>query len=744
MTNEWTLTERPFRLDHAKAYEGLFTLGSGYLHVRGSLEEHIAGASQNLTYDRRPANVTSEKFPETKVKWGTFVPGVWGGHPALGRELVNLPHTLAMIPFVDGERLDITVATIDDYRRTLHMDKALLERSFIWNTRSGKSVRVTFETFVSGAHRHVILQRMTICCSQAADVIVRTGIDADVRTNGYDHFRSVQTAQAVDGVTCHLETDQGDTIEICSESRGPGRWYFEHEPRAGWSVLESHAAANTPFVIEKRTAIATSRDLESASAQQRLAEVESMDFDALKAEHVEHWRSRWATCDIEIDGDEDAQRSVRAALYHLLRVHVPDDSRVAIDPKGYAGDAYWGRYFWDTEMFLAPFYAHTAPARARTLVDYRVQSLPGARRNADRYGYAGARYAWEADDRGDECCPNWQYADHEVHVTADVAHGFAYYARATNDEAYLQGPAALALVEMARYWRERVDWRPGDEYPSLLGVMGPDEFTPISNNNAYTNALVSQALDLAATYGRAGGATEEEIAAFREISDRLPLLRSNDGVLILQCEEFDSLAEPHFEKRWRDRSRTFAAQVSQERLYRSKSLKQADVLMLMMLTPGRFRRDEIERAWDYYVPYTTHDSSLSAGVHAIVAARLGRSDDAWDFWRRASSIDLDVAHGGASEGVHIANAGAVWQMVVLGFAGMQSPMETNKLTLDPNPPAHWSRIRFPLCWRGARYDVQIEGDRTEVTNLGESPSAVIVAGVEKMVDAKSSAAWGNE
>jgi trehalose/maltose hydrolase-like predicted phosphorylase len=438
----------------------------------------------------------------------------------------------------------------------------------------------------------------------------------------------------------------------------------------------------------------------------------------LHAEHAEVWQERWQSCDVVVEGDERAQRALRVSLYHLLRAHVPNDDRVAIDGKGYAGEAYWGRYFWDTEMFLLPFYLYTAPECARTLVDYRVNTLAGARKNAHRYGYAGARYAWESDADGNECCPNWQYADHEVHVTADVVYGLAHYARAVDDD-YLRGRAAEVVVATARYWMQRLDWRVGEDHPSLLGVMGPDEYTPISNNNAYTNRLVKYALQLAAEVGDAGGASVEECQAFARAAEGLPIPRHDDGVLVWQCEGFDTLAEPRFDELWRDRSRTFAEQVSQEWLYRSKCLKQADVLMLMMLFPDEFSDAELRRAWDYYEPLTTHDSSLSACVHAIVACRLGLTNEAWRFWNSAASIDLEVEHGGAAEGVHISNAAGLWQIAVFGFAGMRTALQTDVLTFEPRLPAQWSRLAFPVVWKGARVLVDITRDRLSVVNRGE-------------------------
>ncbi|MEI6970933.1 MAG: glycosyl hydrolase family 65 protein, partial [bacterium] len=431
--------------------------------------------------------------------------------------------------------------------------------------------------------------------------------------------------------------------------------------------------------------------------------------------------------DVLIEGDDEAQLAMRASVYHLLRAHVPGDSRVAIDAKGYAGEAYWGRFFWDTEMYLLPFYLYTDPLRARTLVDFRVRALPGARDNAASYGYRGARYPWESDSDGRECCPNWQYRDHEIHVTADVAYAMAHYARAA-EPAYVRGPAAEAIVEAARYWLDRMDRRPGDSHPSILGVMGPNEYGPINSNNAYTNRLAAFALKLAAEVGQEGGATPKERCAFAEAAAGLPIPRAKDGVLVLENEEFATRADPRFNELWRNRNATYAAQVSQERIYRSKCLKQADVLMLMMLFPHEFTDAEVKAAWDYYLPFTTHDSSLSAGAHAIIALRLGLHEQAWEFWRMSADKDIDTEHGGAAEGIHIAGCGANWQIAVLGFAGMATALQSETFTLAPQLPARWKRLVFPVAWRGSRLRVDVAAGRCEVTNLGQEGLQVRVWG----------------
>lgn len=747
-TDSWTLIESPIRIENNRAYEGLFTLGSGYLHVRGSLEEHLREAPQNVEYNRVATNVTSEKFPQAKARWGTYVPGVFGPHPTLNNQMINLPWFLELVPTIDGERLDPELGRFEAMRRELSLAEAVLRRQVRWTTRTGVGATLRFERFLSAARPHLCVQRLTVETDRDCQLEVHGGIDADVRTNGFDHFRDV-TFEAVgfDSIAARVRTDGGDLVTLrthWSAKTGENEpairtWAYQATPRHAWRIGSVRMRRGRPLHVEKRTIVLTSRDRQALDAGALREALGARGYDALLAEHRAVWQARWDGCDVVIDGDPASQLAMRLALYHLLRCHVPGDPRVAIDAKGYAGEAYWGRFFWDTELCLLPFFLYTAPEKARTLTDFRVQSLPGARANAQRYGYPGARYAWESDAGGLECCPNWQYADHEVHVTADVAYGLAHFAAAADGD-YLRGPAGAVLVETARYWAQRVDWVAGadaERRPALLGVMGPDEYKPFTRNNAFTNRLVAFALQQAAEVGGLHGATQAELAAWRALAAALPIPRRTDG-LVLQCEEFESFAEPDFERLWTDRTRTFAACVSQERLYRSKCLKQADVLMLMALFPHEFSDDEVRQAWDYYLPYTTHDSSLSPGAHGIVACRLGLEERAWEFWQRNARIDLDVAHGGAAEGVHIAAAGLLWQMAVLGFAGLRTALQAEMLTLHPRLPGAWKRLAFPLVWRGQPVRVEISPGCVRVTNRGDEPLAVRVAGDQRTLPAGGS------
>lgn len=740
----WTITIDGFDPAAARAVEGLFTQGSGYLHVRGSVEEPIAEAPQNVEYIRLPANVTAESFAQTPARWGVYVPGVFAPHPTLNREMVNLPWFLELVPTVDGERLDATACDLESHQRRLDLRSATLSRTLRWRTRSGATVELTHERFISAAEPRLCAQRMTIASDRAVELTVEAGIDADVRTNGHDHLADWRLSHPRRGdLRCVAWTECGEAIMMQSRLSGADNWAYQPTRRRAALTCGQRLAPGAPLTIEKRTAVATSRDLKTADPAEVLDRVAGRDWDAIHEAHAAVWARRWAVCDVRIDGDPASQRALRTSLYHLLRAHC-NDARVAIDAKGYAGEAYFGRYFWDTEMYLLPFYLYTDPDKARTLVDFRIHTLDGARRNARSYGYRGARFAWESDDQGDECCAAWQYRDHEVHVTADVAYALAHYAAATGDADYLPRHAAELLVETARYWVDRSDTRPGDRGASLLGVMGPDEYTPISHNNAYTNRMVAFALKLAAEHGGRGGASEAERERFNDLAEALPIPRGGDGELVLQCEEFELLAEPRFDAYWRDRARPIAAQVSQERIYRTKCLKQPDVLLMMLLFPNEFGEREWRAAWDYYVPRTCHDSSLSYGLHAIVAARLGDAAAAWRFFEQSRDLDLDVASGKAAEGIHIAGAANNWSAVVLGFLGLATAMETGALTLNPRLPDHWNAVACPLVWRGAAVGVETDGRRTTITNHGRAPLDAHVHGLHASVPPGQSHTFGAE
>ncbi len=743
MDAEWTLSQHGFDRKTAKAYEGLFSLGSGYLQTRGSLEEHLADVPQNKTYLRLPTNVTAEKFESVPAKWGTYVPGIFAPHPTLNAEMVNLPYFLELAPVVEGERLDLSKCQVSDHLRVLHMQTAVLTRKLCWQTRSGAKIELCFERFISAARPHLSVQRLNLKTDRQVQIKIEAGIDADVRTSGFDHLVHCEIRTEEKGGRCIVQTNGGDRCTTLSHLRlNQGDSIIAKEStRQLQLTVTMELEAGEQKSLEKRTVVTSSLDLDSADADAWMTAAEALTYEELIEEHRLLWLDRWQQSDVIVGGDSRTQQALRASIYHLLRCHVTADDRVTIDAKGYAGDAYFGRFFWDTEMYLLPFFLYTDPERAKTFTDFRIRNLTAAKKVAESYGYPGARYPWESDKDGQDCCPCWQYRDHEVHVTADVVYAIEHYAAAA-DAKYIQTKAVQTIVETARYWMARLSYRQGEEIPSLLGVMGPDEYTPISSNNAYTNYMVARNLRLAASTGSEGGAGEDERRAFQKAADALPLVRDpNNTDLILQCEEWPNLADPEYNKFWPERKGCYANAVSQERLYRSKCPKQADVIMLQALFPKEFSDQECLASWKEYLPYTNHDSSLSVGIHAIMALRLGMYPEAFALFQKGLYKDVEVDHGGAEEGIHIAGCGCNWMVMVMGFAGVCSALQSEVLSVSPRLPKEWTKLSFPLVWRGSPVMIHLSTHKTTVINRGSVELPVMVDGLERTIPAGQEAVW---
>ena len=450
------------------------------------------------------------------------------------------------------------------------------------------------------------------------------------------------------------------------------------------------------------------------------------NIDALYTEHSLEWEKMWNNAEIIIKGDDKAQVAVNFSIYHLLRAANSQDSRVAICAKGFSGEAYFGHYFWDTEIYLLPFFIHTDLQEAKALAEFRINTLEGAKQNAKAAGYNGARYAWESSLSGIEQCPNWQYADHEVHITADVVFGlWHYYKAACNDDFIVK--ALPVFIETAKYWIERAEMKE-DGTINLNGVMGPDEYICLCNNNAYTNFMVSYSLmctiEAAQIVKRINpsafesiGVLEEELERFRIIAEGLPIHKINPDV-ISQCDGFENFEELDFAKIWPDRSTLFGSCVSQERNYRSKALKQADVLLLPFLFPSVFTKKQIKANFEYYYPYTTHDSSLSAIIHSIICCSIDKPQEAYDLFCRSIAIDLDEKKAGAAEGIHIATCGGIWQAVIFGFAGMNPDFDSDNPEFYPKLPEKWESLQFNTVYKGEHLRVIIDRKKTRIERGG--------------------------
>ena len=726
--NGFHLVENEYHKESNKSYEGLMAQGNGYFHVRASFEEGLVDAPQNEEYMRLMKSVTTEVQRHPLSKYGTYLPTVMGSHPSLGEVIINLPYFMGVSIAADGEDFDMLHSELLFYNRTLDLKTGHLTRRVAFETKSGCELEVIFERFCSMTEKHLFCQRVSVRALRGSpSVHISAGIDADVTTNGYRHFASPALSAQGDVLEAFFTTDLSCSVLMQTTLR------FEEEP-AEVDVWEE--AARLEHCFEKKlnegesfrfckySALGCSRDqdgnfrLTVPGALKKSA----AGYDELKKESDAVWEKLWEDAGIMVEGDDRLQFALHFAQYHLMRCNTGLDPRVQVCAKGFAGEAYYGRYFWDSEIYLLPFYLYSNPKAARSLLLYRYHTLPGARENAARYHCRGARYPWQSSIRGDEQCSLWEYADNEVHITADVAFALMHYVRATKDYEFLRDYGLEILLETARFWLDRID-RDENGDAHLLNVMGPDEYSPMTRDNAYTVRFVQFNLQSAAESARLVKKrdpafyealakrldfADAELSAFHSAAASLKIPIDKKRKLVLQSADFESFAPIDINAVWKDRSKPFGFFATQEKIYRSRCLKQADVIALMTLFPQEFTDEQVKAAYDYYMPLTTHDSSLSPAGHSIVANRLGRTRDVDKFLHQTIAVDLGDDRRGAEDGIHIANCGCLWQLVVFSFCGISPAYQDEELKITPRLPKTIDSITVPLYFAGRRHVVVVD------------------------------------
>jgi kojibiose phosphorylase len=695
----WRLDVSGFDPGREQDVESWFTVANGRSGTRGALEE---------------------RSPESDA--GMYIAGVFGCSTAENAvpALVRGPEWTRLYPCAGDHEVDLGRGEMLEHRRVLDLRQAILRRDWRQALPSGADWRFRSARFASQSDRAIVALE------------AEAGID--------------EGSVVLSGEIPVPEND--DAVE--SAERGPGgTTCITVEPRDG----ANHAAvAVATHEHEGRVErlVAVDRGPRSGGplhADQELARAEDTGLSMLRARHRRAWRDRWRDADVAVDGfDADLQRALRFALYHLISSGDPESDLASIGARGLSGPGYGGRVFWDTELFLVPFFIWTDPRTARALLSYRHRTLPAARDKARRLGYQGALYAWESADTGEEATPSFVWLPDgtrltivtglkEHHISADVAWAVWQYWLATGDDPFLVDGGAEILLETARFWASRAE-RGADGRCHIADVVGPDEYHESVDDNAFTNVMARWNLRTAAELCEFVPALDhegwdrlvarialgpDEPARWRDVAAALVDGFDSDTGLYEQFAGFSELEDVHAVDL---ASRPFTGEsvLGVDRLRQSQVVKQADVVMLAHVLPELMSRDVALANYRHYEPRTSHGSSLSPAIHAAVAARLGLLQDAETYFRMAAVLDLDNKMGNAAHGVHIATMGGLWQAAVIGFGGVRA--ERHGLRIDPHLPSGWQTLSFSVRWRGAA--VHVEATDAEVALHLDGPASVAV------------------
>jgi beta-phosphoglucomutase family hydrolase len=686
----WKVEQEGFDLVGERQMESLFAVGNGYLGVRGALDTPPPGSQCDLfiagIYDRKRADVPySEMEFLTPDRTDPYA------------ELVPLPFPYRLKVSLDGESLDFGGPHGRELRRTLDLRSGVLHIEALYETPDGRRTMIRTRRCASLADPHLLLQEALVDAENHwAAVALEPSPEALEPTSKHPHLERIEHAFTTDSQLVRYRTGTS-AFEICIASR------ISREPRA----------------LRRLISVFTSRDGPDprAAALAHLKALEGKDFEALLASHAAKWAEFWAKADIRVPDRPAIEQALRFGSYHL-RLPAGDDPRVSIGARTLTGRAYEGHVFWDTEIFMLPFFLHTEPARARTLLLYRHHTLGGALRRAQGLGYRGACYAWESTVTGDDVTPTKIVlkssgkeipiftGSQQMHVTADVAYAVWRYWEATRDEDFLAGPGAQILFETARFWASRMTR--GERHHHIVGVVGPDEYHHGVNDNAYTNWMARFNLRQAAWAAQRLGVHVGEAQEWSGLAGSLYCPAPGPDGVIEQFEGFFELGDYPLPKEER-----FKAPVSRlfdwDQINRLKLLKQADVLMLPLLFPDAFSDEVVAANYRYYEPLTDHGSSLSPAVHAAIAARIGLVEDAQRYWRRCLWLDLSNAMDNSALGVHAAAMGGTWQALVFGFLGVRFTEAGPQVDARAAQrlPAPWERVELTLAWRGRTHTVKV-------------------------------------
>jgi kojibiose phosphorylase len=523
----------------------------------------------------------------------------------------------------------------------------------------------------------------------------------------------------------------------------------ESSPGKACDCWQLQAVVGKPYEIGRVTVVHSRRETPEPerAVSSRLEALSAQDLSRHACAHQEAWRRRWHLADVVVDGDVALQTALRFALFHLIGTGHPEDPGVSIGARGLSGNGYMGHVFWDAEMFMLPFFTVTHPPTARAMLCYRFNTLPAARERASDFGFAGALYAWESADTGHDVTPTQAIGltgetitvctgKLSHHISADVAHGVWRYWVATGDEPFMLEAGAEILLEVARFWHSRSVLE-ADGYCHIRHVIGPDEYHVDVDDNAYTNVMAQWSLERAVEV--AGWLQTHHPERWTDLSNRLGLQATDisgwtdtacrlvtgldpaTGV-IEQFAGFSRLMDVPLPPS-QQREVVLEAITPVAAIARTRTIKQADAIMLLQALPDRFPEAVQRATFTCYEPRTIHGSSLSPGTHALVAARLGDLANAERYLRMAAQIDLDNTMGNAAFGVHMAALGNLWQAVTQGFAGLR--VDADGIRLDPRLLPGWRSLAFPIQYHGLRLHLRMTPDRVVIT--AEGPGNVAIA-----------------
>jgi alpha,alpha-trehalose phosphorylase len=731
----WCIRETTFDTQSHFLDETLFALGNGYIGLRGTGEEGYngpAGTSMDGTYLNGFYESEPITYPETAY-----------GLAKVNQFMLNVPNAKGIELWLDDERFDPLSGTVDAYERVLDFRTGMLTRTLDWTSPQGRSVRLRSRRLVSFENKHLFALELEVSSLNFSGGLRLVSV-LDGMVKNLEAGDDPRVGSAVSGPTLRLvDSEQSERFSaLVQKTHNSGFTLISatettlsvpltavatqdgQRLQQAWSMTIGTGEAVT---LTKYGSYYSSRDYAETELMWRskdtLSNARSAGFEALRLAQEQYLADFWQQADVHIAGDDALQQGMHFNQFHLLQ-SVGRDGKTNISAKGVTGEGYEGHYFWDTEIYIFPFFLYSKPEIARKLLEYRYAGLPKARERARQMSHAsGALYPWRTI-AGEECSSYFPAGTAQYHINADIAYSIKTYMEATGDQDYLIRQGAEIVMETARIWAGIGSYDRAGRF-CINQVTGPDEYTALVNNNYYTNVMAQMHLNFAASIAEQlqQQAPQElaRIAAAMQLDANEPAAWRRAAQLMhlpydtaLQIHEQD---DSFLSKKVWDFANTpkenypLLLNYHPMVIYRHQVCKQADVVLALLLLGDQFTLEDKRRDFDYYEAVTTHDSSLSSCIFSIIAAEVGYQDKAYDYFMETARLDLDDTHGNTRYGVHTAAMAGTWMGVAYGFAGMR--VLGGELHFAPQLPKQWQHYTFKIHFRGALLEVHVAAGQVE-------------------------------
>ena len=709
--NTWNIIIEGFNKADINKHESIFSLGNGTMGMRANFEEDYTGDTLQGSY------IGGVYYPDkTRVGW-------WkNGYPEYFAKVLNAPSWIGLHIKINGELLDLnTCLEVKNFRRQLNMKEGWYERSFTAMLPNQQEIQVKVLRFLSlrydelGALRYEITPLTT-----EATIEIESYLDSGIKNNdanwderfwntleisSEDNFATILAETKKTGFKVH--TFMQNQLFIDNKALNISPKENKKENYIGLQY-EVKVKQNQSFRIEKYGGYSISNDYSTLSKSKTLTKSIAL-FDSLLEKQKEDWATIWETSDIVIEGDEKAQQGIRFNIFQLNQTYSGKYAHLNIGPKGFTGEKYGGSTYWDTEAYCLPFYMATKGAEvARNLLMYRYNQLDKAIENAQKLGFTGGAALYPmVTMNGEECHNEWEITFEEIHRNGAIAFAIYNYTRYTGDESYLKEYGIKVLIAIARFWAQRVSFSAEKQKYVILGVTGPNEYENNINNNFYTNYLASWCLCYAAeqvTTLQKEDITKEETQQWLYIAQNIYLPYSEKYGVYLQQDGFlDKDLKPV--SAIPAEERPLNQHWSWDRILRSPYIKQADTLQGFYFFEDHFTKEELQKHYEFYEPFTVHESSLSPCVHSVLASALGKTDEAYTLYLRTARLDLDDYNKEVHEGLHITSMAGTWLSIVEGFAGMR--VKNGELHFTSRLPKHWKSLSFKVIFQGETKEIKL-------------------------------------